>query len=468
MANRFAIVNGNFNDTATWSATFNGAGGASVPGAGDSAMANAKTVNITANVTCTDLRNDTQGSAVAGGGFVVTNGNVTASASTDIVTTATPHGLAIGDRIVFASLVGGIGLVSGTTYRVHASNFGTTTFSVALNADGTTLVDITSDVVSGSVTKLTVTITASVAASGTVSFCSYSGLGTVYIIGNIYGSGGTSGIAFNLLSLGRVIITGNLYGYGQYAYPVQNTGNGTVTVTGNLYGGTAYLAAGLNNAATGSVVITGNVYGHVGSALSYGCNNATGDVTITGNVYAGLGPGLNNVSTGSVSVIGDVIASSASPAIGSTNAAANNRISGNIINAANGMQAIYAQRYSIVTTPTNTYIRQSLDGVSTFLNYYQDGAASSQSGQAAASDVRYGTAYGPTATLTGTCRVPAASSVAYGTPVDSTTGVAVLTKEAIWDSLTSAMTTSGSIGERLKNVSTVDTTGTQLASFENS
>jgi hypothetical protein len=81
----------------------------------------------------------------------------------------------------------------------------------------------------------------------------------------------------------------------------------------------------------------------------------------------------------------------------------------------------------------------------------------------AATDVRNGVSYASGA-LTGSCAVPAAGSVALGVPVDATTGTAVLTPAAVWDTLTSSLTTSGSIGERLKNASTVATNGEQLAS----
>ena len=476
MANRFAIVNGNFNDTATWATTYNGSGGASVPGAGDSAMANNKTVNITANVTCTDLRNDTQGSAVDGGGFVITNGNATASASTDIVTTATPHGLAVGDQIVFASLVGGIGLVSGTTYRVHASNFGTTTFSVALNADGTTLVDITSDATGGFVTRASLTITANLYSGGITALINYTGLGNLIIIGSIdsRSNTGIGVVTFIHNSAAFVSITGNIYGGNVTGHnTVYNGSTGAIQVTGNVYGGTANTASGIYNASTGSITLVGNssaggagggpahgifnsssgsviVIGNLSSpagitsnstpsglynnsigtvtvtgtvtggiiSSNYGLyNDSTGIVTINGNIIGGIGTlasGVYNASTGPVTIIGDLTASSVSPAFISSNAAANNRISGNIINAANGMQAIYAQRYSIVTTPTNTYIKQSLNGTDSFLYLYQDGAASSQSGLPQTSDVRYQTLYGPTANLIGTYRVPVPASTVVG------------------------------------------------------
>jgi hypothetical protein len=62
-------------------------------------------------------------------------------------------------------------------------------------------------------------------------------------------------------------------------------------------------------------------------------------------------------------------------------------------------------------------------------------------------------------------KVPAASNVRAGIEVDDTVGSAVLTASQIWEMLQSNLTTPGSIGERLKNCSTVQTTGSQIASL---
>jgi hypothetical protein len=82
----------------------------------------------------------------------------------------------------------------------------------------------------------------------------------------------------------------------------------------------------------------------------------------------------------------------------------------------------------------------------------------------AQSDVRFGVTY-QSGSKTGSAYIPAASSVGFGVPVDNTTGTAALTPASVWNAATSSLTTSGSIGERLKNASTVDTTGDQLAAL---
>ena len=80
-------------------------------------------------------------------------------------------------------------------------------------------------------------------------------------------------------------------------------------------------------------------------------------------------------------------------------------------------------------------------------------------------NVRSGVVYA-LGSQTGTLVVPPAGSVANGVVYDNgTIGTAVLTPAGVWDALTSSMSTPGSIGERLKNASTVATTGSQLAAF---
>ena len=66
-----------------------------------------------------------------------------------------------------------------------------------------------------------------------------------------------------------------------------------------------------------------------------------------------------------------------------------------------------------------------------YKNLYTADSTDSTSGQPAATNVRSGTIYGPSNELTGTCAVPAAGSVAFGVPVDNTTGTAVLTADSV-------------------------------------
>jgi len=80
-------------------------------------------------------------------------------------------------------------------------------------------------------------------------------------------------------------------------------------------------------------------------------------------------------------------------------------------------------------------------------------------------DVRFGTTYSASPTRTGTLRVPLPQYVSQGVLTDNTTGTAYLSASDVWNIQTSTLTTVGSIGERLKTASTVQSNGDQLASY---
>jgi hypothetical protein len=69
-------------------------------------------------------------------------------ADTDLLTTA-GHGLAAGDSIVFTSLTGGTGLVTGTTYYIIATGLTANDFEVSLTKAGAA-VDFSTDVTASS------------------------------------------------------------------------------------------------------------------------------------------------------------------------------------------------------------------------------------------------------------------------------------------------------------------------------
>ena len=75
----------------------------------------------------------------------------------------------------------------------------------------------------------------------------------------------------------------------------------------------------------------------------------------------------------------------------------------------------------------------------------------------ATTNVRQGTVFGDTSQFTGTVAIPSASNVLKGVPVDTTTGSASFTTQNVWSVLTSSLSATGSIGERLVSASTVAT-----------
>jgi hypothetical protein len=77
-------------------------------------------------------------------------------------------------------------------------------------------------------------------------------------------------------------------------------------------------------------------------------------------------------------------------------------------------------------------------------------------------DVRAGVTYGPVSELEGSLIVPDPSNVRKGVPTDATTGTAELTAEDILEAIELS---ANPVAERLRNVSTVQTTGNQISSL---
>jgi hypothetical protein len=73
-------------------------------------------------------------------------------------------------------------------------------------------------------------------------------------------------------------------------------------------------------------------------------------------------------------------------------------------------------------------------------------------------NVRLGTVYGGGA-YTGTLVVPTASAVSYGVAVDNTTGSAILSPTDLFNAISGS---TNDMAVRLKNVSTIQTTGDQI------
>ena len=154
--------------------------------------------------------------------------------------------------------------------------------------------------------------------------------------------------------------------------------------------------------------------------------------------------------------------------ITSTNAAANVRISGNLIGAPNGIPAVYASSYTVNPVPYQTYIRYANNGTGVgsdaYLYHYTTDSLSAFS-MPPVSAVRSGLQYANN-TLTGTCQIPPVSSVAFGALVDNTTGTATLTS-TLWETSIASLTATDSVGARLKNSATVESVGRIIASFSN-
>ena len=132
MAVILAAATGNFTDAATWT-------GGVVPGAGDVAVANSKIVTINASVACQELRNDTTGSATAGGSFFLANG-VTFTGN------VVAGDLALAFSCVWLTVTNSAtinGIVTGNGYGPGSSGIAAGTYGVSNTGTGTLYVRAT-------------------------------------------------------------------------------------------------------------------------------------------------------------------------------------------------------------------------------------------------------------------------------------------------------------------------------------
>jgi hypothetical protein len=204
----------------------------------------------------------------------------------------------------------------------------------------------------------------------------------------------------------------------------------------------------------------------------YSANNST--VTITGSLVAQDPPtqtGTDNFvvysTSGYCKVIGSMSALyNRNRCYFSTNASAINILTGPFISAPTGTQPIYVARMHYQRTMGSYY---------EFRDNSTNGALP-PAGAAPATrlvspdtivdapipaNVRQGIVYA-SGSQTGTMIVPSPSNVANNVPVDNTLGTAVLDPNAIWAVPLTSINTLNSIGRRVKNAATVETTGAQI------
>ena len=289
-----------------------------------------------------------------------------------------------------------------------------------------------------------------------------SSAGTITVTGNITGGSANNSWGLVIYNGINTIINGNVYGgtAGSEPYGVSHNGNGSITINGNVYGGTGGSSpGGLRHSSAATVTINGSVYGATsGSAVNPvgAYNSGVGIMTINGSAVAGTITGASgavNQSTGTL-FAKRAVANAYGPGsvgIGVAYGVASN-LQGSVTRVEElefgirGMIPIIGPgQVTLVSETTNKVDFLTSTGTRKVL---VDGNASGL--MPAVTDVRSGVSYNG-GSLTGTCAVPAANSVAAGVPVDNTVGTAALTPASVWDyALSSASSTSGSVGEKLK------------------
>lgn len=330
---------------------------------------------------------------------------------------------------------------------------------------------------------------------------------TLSITGAVSGGAGASVIDVNSGSGMTVTINGNVSGgttagNDSRGVSVVSSTNASLTVNGNV-SASAWSDYGiyLQYLTTSTIDVTGDLsvtgFAFDTSAI-YHSGGLTCELTITGDLGAGVNAGMSSlqVLSSTVTIIGDVSMGPApnrvAPIWFPSGTGSKVDINGHLIATAGATTAHSIFAFS--NTSYNNMAQLRLGGTADFhtLNNVKWGIVLINStagfvvefrndddwptslgstpsyltkypvGLPDPDDVREGTTYGAGGTNTGTLAVPAAVSVALGVPVDAGTGSAVLNAEDIW-AVNADSLPAGSVGKRMAVVSTVESTGAQIA-----
>jgi hypothetical protein len=483
MPNRWPIANGNWSNAAIWS-------GSIIPTASDDVFANNQTVTVDQNIVVRTLQNTPTGSVVGNGSFISTNG-ISVTSSLGIFAASGSLFIVTGsDSVSFSSSFSTTGLAVKTGSLVVRTT-GTTTITGDITASGaanssTILMDVPGTLVitgsfrnnsattatnahglfliTGSACIISGSINGTVGISNSTNYnLRISGSCPVTITGSI--SGGRSQSVYNQLNPRTVNIQGNctvLATGGSSTITIQHLAAGSMNIIGNLYANGA--GAVIINSGVGVLNIFGNLtsdqfFGNQPTVIS---NSSTGTVIITGSIATGTTTAaITSTTAGTIIVSGSIKSNNSTPGISSTSTAATVRVSGPLISQ-NNINPVYSPKIQLISTSSPTYTFQS-DTFGKDVTFYDVSYTSSLPAQ---TDVRSGSLYGGSNEFSGSMVVPSTGSVRYGVPVDNTTGSATLTPQDILNYAVQNLTGSNTIGARLKNIATVQTTAATIAAFK--
>lgn len=490
MANRWPIASGNWSDSAIWS-------GSLIPTAADAVYANNRLVVVDQNIIVNSLNNSSTTGVTAGGSFYLTNG---------ITVQAVIIGGNSGNYIA-----GGTGATA--TVTISGSNTAYITGSITTTNGNNNLAVSMSNTSNLYVTGSVITGGSSLANMGILS----TSTGILNVSGTINPaqSAGQGGAGIWLVTPTTLIITGSVIGgsgvptngYGVYA-----TTNSTISVQGNVTGGGGSTCYGIINISSASIYVNGQVKGGTGNNSNHGIlagggtiiivsgsvsgssgtsntgisNTSVSTIIVTGSITAGPGTtciGINNTGNGIIDISGSVTAIGANAGITSTATTNIMRVLGTISSSilSVGISSTGTTATNIFTGPFyNTgsfnavyaYRMQMLEPTSTSWRFDTEIAGGSKTlytanqlpGVPRQNNVRKGVQYN--FGLTGSLEMPDPTTVKSGVATDNTVGSAILTAQDMFDVLTQDIVSSGSIGETLDNVSTVQTVAATVSAFK--
>lgn len=239
-----------------------------------------------------------------------------------------------------------------------------------------------------------------------------------------------AGGGFLISSMTTRVLTCNIVaGTSRCLYVTATTG--TLTIVGDSTSGTATDACGiwLQLPSNVALTVTGKVTGGTG-ASAFGVRVESGSgaiVTIQGDCIAGVGGNAIGIYATNTAVIidvwGSVVASTV--AHGISTPGLSNRFR-TLVDAPNGRKAVYAPGWIMQSGQLCTETIMDDQLAAPFTPGSQVILSNYVSASPPPSDVRAGVIYGPSNTLAGTLAMPVPDQVAYGVPVDASTGTATL------------------------------------------
>lgn len=414
-------------------------------------------MNISATVSAgvTQIREiemtESTGSSTGGASGGTFNFN-TANVSASVTSTTVPVSLVVNNSITVTATTGTVNISAPSASFVGT---GTATTQIINHSGNCDLVMTASSFGAG--------------ISNTTYAINKSSTGTITLVGNILGNASTTGTPTAALvsSAGNTIVIGTVAG----SLTNANANNegirqsaGVLTVVGNVNGGTSSTSNfGINFSGT-TLTVTGSVTGGSGATQAPAINlTGTPIVNTSGSITGTAVAGVSTTAAATITATGTLTAGAAGgAAISSTSTSAITTVRGSLINT-NGVMAFYGPNLRLASGSLTTWRFTTNTGVDRTLYTLQQ-----VGDQPSAANVRSGVSYAGGA-LTGTMAVPSTASVALGVPVDNTTGSAILNPtyvaDEIWNQPTSTLTVPGSIGERIKNAATVQSTGAQIAAL---
>lgn len=384
----------------------------------------------------------------------------------------------LNDGVTVTCTGGGINLGAVTCLTYAGSGSSTINSNISgINANG-----ITGITHSGTGT-LTIngTINASTGASSTTTI-NVTAAAILNINGNVNGFSSSPGNA-NAIRMGTsggvLNLVGNIEVRGTQKQTISMLAGTTLNMTGNILCQLSSANSGVGVDATSATInITGNLsitnatnVNNVNWYALYAANICTINVvgTISNDTTSNAMAFSYPVSIGGASYfnhVGSVIGGLRAPAFYNLVAGAINIMTGPFISDSSGTQPLWISRM---------HYRRTMGSYFEFRDNSTNGAlppaASAPATRLVSPDtiadspipanVRQGTSYAA-GSQTGTMIVPSPSNVANNVPVDNTVGTAVLDPNAIWAVPLTSINTLNSIGRRVKNAATVETTGAQI------